>query len=96
MLSIRSDDPPLGLSHHLAGRAHVGGNQRVSTGLARYQAFLSWVQSEGLPLDPDLIVFSDTFQEEAGRRALAGLLRSHGSPGGSLTRHSSGALWVPP
>ena len=35
--------------------AYVGGTRAVSAGLLRYQAFLSWMQSEGLDPDPDLI-----------------------------------------
>jgi LacI family transcriptional regulator len=54
--------------------AHIGGVREVSTGLARYQAFMSWMQSEGLDFDPDLIVFSDWFQEEPGAAAFRELI----------------------
>lgn len=49
--------------------AHVAGTQYVSTGFGRYQAFVSWMQSEGLELDPDLIVVADWFQEDLGAQA---------------------------
>jgi LacI family transcriptional regulator len=54
--------------------AHVAGPQGVSTGLARRQSFISWVQSRGLEMDPDLIVFADWFQEEPGARAFEELV----------------------
>jgi LacI family transcriptional regulator len=57
--------------------AHVAGPQNTSAGLVRYQGFLSWMQYEGLAADPDLIVFSDWFQEAAGAAAFATLLE-HG------------------
>ncbi len=49
--------------------AHVGGTQGVSTGLNRYHAFVSWMQSEGLEPDPRRIVFATWFQEELGAAA---------------------------
>ena len=49
--------------------AHVGGTQNVSTGLGRYHAFVSWMQSEGLEVDPRLVVFAAWFQEERGASA---------------------------
>lgn len=54
--------------------AHVAGTQQVSTGLARYQSFLSWMHSEGLEPDEELVVFADWFQEDAGAEAFRGLL----------------------
>lgn len=54
--------------------AHIGGARGVSTGLSRYEAFVSWMQSEGLDLDPDLVVFSDWFQEEPGAAAFRELV----------------------
>ena len=54
--------------------AHVAGPQTASTGLSRYQSFVSWMQSEGLDIDTELIVFSDWFQEEPGRAACRELL----------------------
>lgn len=54
--------------------AHVAGPQSTSTGLARYQAFVSWMESEGLQPDRDRIVFADWFQEEPGARAFTQLL----------------------
>ncbi len=49
--------------------AHIGGPQDLSTGLARYQSFVAWMQSEGLEPDPRLIVFSTSFHEVAGAAA---------------------------
>lgn len=54
--------------------AHIAGAQNTSTGLSRYQSFMSWMQSEDLELDRDLIVFAEWFQEEPGARAFAQLL----------------------
>lgn len=54
--------------------AHVAGSQAVSTGLARYQGFMSWLQSEGLEFDPDLVTFADWFQEDPGAAAFRELL----------------------
>ncbi|MPZ87656.1 MAG: substrate-binding domain-containing protein [Nitriliruptorales bacterium] len=54
--------------------AHVAGTQAVTTGLARYQSFVSWMQSLDLELDRDLVVFADWFQEQSGARAFAELL----------------------
>jgi LacI family transcriptional regulator len=54
--------------------AHVGGTQRVSTGLGRYHSFLSWMQSEGLEVDPRLVVFARWFQEQLGEQAFDELL----------------------
>jgi LacI family transcriptional regulator len=62
----------VGLGHRRI--AHVAGTQAVSTGLARYQSFVSWMQSEGLVADPELIVFTEWFQEEPGRAACRELL----------------------
>ncbi len=49
--------------------AHVGGTQTVSTGLGRYHSFVSWMQREGLQVDPRLVVFATWFQEELGATA---------------------------
>ena len=49
--------------------AHVGGTQGVSTGLGRYHSFVSWMQNEGLTVDPQLVVFATWFQEERGAKA---------------------------
>jgi LacI family transcriptional regulator len=77
---VGDDHAGIGLAvRHLAGLghtgiAHVAGTQAVSTGLARHQSFLSWMQSEGLPVDPELVVFADWFQEESGAKAFSQLL----------------------
>ena len=53
--------------------AHVGGTQTVSTGLGRYHSFVSWMQTEGLEVDPRLVVFATWFQEEQGADAFSEL-----------------------
>lgn len=55
--------------------AHVGGTQDVSTGVDRYHSFLSWMRSEGLEVDPRLVVFATWFQEERGATAVEELFR---------------------
>lgn len=79
--SVSGDDHAgIGLAvRHLASLghrkiAHVGGPQDISTGLARYQSFISWMQSEGLEVDPRLIVFSEWFHEAPGAVATTELL----------------------
>lgn len=54
--------------------AHVAGPQDVSAGLVRYQSYRSWMQYEGLPVDEDLVVFTDAFQEAPGAEAFRTLL----------------------
>ena len=49
--------------------AHVGGTQKVSTGLGRYHAFLAWMRSADLEIDPARIVFTAWFKEELGADA---------------------------
>jgi LacI family transcriptional regulator len=49
--------------------AHVGGTQEVSTGVARYQSFVSWMREEGLEPDPERIVFARWFREDLGAEA---------------------------
>jgi len=74
--SVSGDDHAgIGLAvRHLASLghrriAHVAGPQNLSTGLARYQSFVGWMQSEGLDPDPRLIVFSEWFHEAPGAAA---------------------------
>jgi LacI family transcriptional regulator len=54
--------------------AHIAGGQDTSTGLARYHSFVAWMQSSGLPIDRDLLVVADWFQEAPGADAFAELL----------------------
>lgn len=54
--------------------AYVGGDPEASTGLIRYQAFVSWLRDEGLELDPDLVAVAERFREEPGANAFAELL----------------------
>jgi LacI family transcriptional regulator len=55
--------------------AHVAGPQHLSTGLARYDAFLSSLRSAGLEVDPDRVVYADAFREEEGTTAFRELMR---------------------
>ncbi len=64
---------------HLAGLghrriAHLAGSQALYTGWTRHQGFLDAMESRGLELDPDLIVFSEAFTEREGARCCAELL----------------------
>src|SRR5262249_58760564 len=62
---------------HLAGEghkkiAHIAGPQEVSTGLSRYQGFVSAMEAHGLV--PDLIVTAKAFSIEEGLRCTRALL----------------------
>jgi LacI family transcriptional regulator len=79
--SVTGDDHAgIGLAvRHLAQLGHrriafIGGTRAYSTGLFRYQAFVSWMQSEGLVPDPELIEIASSFQEEPGQAACEALL----------------------
>jgi LacI family transcriptional regulator len=54
--------------------AHLAGPQNASTGLVRQQAFRQAVRDQGLPEDPDLIAFCDSWTEVEGARGLRSLL----------------------
>jgi LacI family transcriptional regulator len=62
----------VGLGHRAI--AYVGGDADASTGLGRYDAFVSRLREEGVPLDPDLVAHAEHFHEEPGAAAFAGLL----------------------
>lgn len=79
--AVTADDHAgIGLAvRHLVGLghtsiAHVGGPQHVSTGLSRYQSFLAWMKTEGLDVDPNLVVFADWYHEDPGAKAFRALL----------------------
>ncbi len=80
---VGDDHAGIGLAvQHLASLGHqrighVAGPSKVSTGLGRRQAFLSWIQAVGLEADPDLVEEADWFQVEPGFRAGLELLRRH-------------------
>jgi LacI family transcriptional regulator len=77
---VGDDHAGIGMAvRHLAKLGHeriafVGGTLAVSTGLHRYQAFLSWMQSEGLRADPDLIAIASWFRKKPGQESCAQLL----------------------
>ena len=68
---------------HLAGLghrriAHIAGPQEMSTGLSRYRGFVTAMESSGLQVDSDLVVFAKAFTVEEGLRC-ARLLLDRGS-----------------
>jgi LacI family transcriptional regulator len=80
--SVTGDDHAgIGLAvRHLAGLGHrriafVGGSTETPTGLARYQSFVSWMQSDdALEFDAELIAVASSFREETGAEAFVELL----------------------
>jgi len=48
--------------------AHIAGPQELSTGLSRYRGFVTAMESSGLPVDGDLVVFAKSFTVEEGLR----------------------------
>jgi LacI family transcriptional regulator len=79
--SVTGDDHAgIGLAvKHLVELGHrriafVGGSRATPTGLARYQSFTAWIESEGVGFDPTLVAFAGTFTEDEGAEAVAQLL----------------------
>lgn len=66
-------DHLVGLGHRRI--AHVAGPQDLSTGFGRYAGYRSGLESAGLDMDPDLVVFADSFSEAAGFGGATELLR---------------------
>ena len=60
------------LGHRSIG--HVAGPRHFSTGLGRYQAFLTWSQSLGLEVKPDAVEEATAYQVEPGFDAARRLL----------------------
>lgn len=60
------------LGHELIG--HIAGPRDLSTGMGRYQAFLSWAQSLGLGVMPDAVEEAEWYQVEPGYRSAKALL----------------------
>lgn len=60
------------LGHERIG--HVAGPQHLSTGLGRHQAFLTRMQSLGLPVDPSAVEESTWYQVDPGYKAAQILL----------------------
>ena len=81
-LSMVSGDDHQGIGlavKHLVELGHtriafVGAALSASTGFNRYQYFLAWMQSLGLTVDPDLIVFAPWFNKDDGAAATETLL----------------------
>jgi LacI family transcriptional regulator len=48
--------------------AHIAGPQETSTGLSRYRGFVTAMESGGLPVDGDLVVFAKSLKVEEGER----------------------------
>ncbi len=64
---------------HLAGLghrriAHIAGPQDVSTGLSRYQGFLTAMAAHGLTVDPALVVHARAYSLEEGDRCCRELI----------------------
>lgn len=80
--TVAADDHAgIGLAvNHLADLGHreiayVGGPRTLSTGLARYRSFRSWMVARELPADERRVCFADWFQEGSGVEAFEELLR---------------------
>jgi LacI family transcriptional regulator len=61
-----------GLGHRRI--AHIAGPQEMSTGLSRYRGFVTAMESSGLPVDSELVVFAKAFSVEEGVRCTRLLL----------------------
>jgi LacI family transcriptional regulator len=76
---------------HLAGLghrriAHIAGPQEMSTGLSRYRGFVTAMESSGLQVDSDLVVFAKAFTVEEGLRCSRLLLENAGGQPGRAGR----------
>src|ERR1700735_4884306 len=72
---------------HLAGLghrriAHIAGPQEMSTGLSRYRGFVTAMESSGLQVDSELVVFAKAFTVEEGLRCGRLLLERGGGQAG--------------
>ena len=80
---------------HLAGLGHrriayIAGPQELSTGLSRYRGFVTAMESSGLPVDDDLVVFAKSFTVEEGMRC-SRLLLDRGAGGAPEAPGATGA-----
>ena len=71
-------DHLVGLGHERI--AHVAGPQSMSTGLARYQGFLTSMHAAGRRAEPDLVAAATSFTIAEGERCATALLESGGAP----------------
>ena len=69
--------------------AHIAGPQEMSTGLSRYRGFVTAMESGGLQVDGDLIVFAKAFTVEEGLRC-SRLLLERGAGGTGCTAIAAG------
>jgi LacI family transcriptional regulator len=69
--------------------AHIAGPQEMSTGLSRYRGFVTAMESGGLQVDGDLIVFAKAFTVEEGVRC-SRLLLERGAAGTGCTAIAAG------
>lgn len=46
--------------------AHLAGPQALSTGANRYRGFLAGMEAAGIPVDPELVVFAESFSHAEG------------------------------
>jgi LacI family transcriptional regulator len=84
---------------HLAGLGHrriayIAGPQELSTGLSRYRGFVTAMESSGLPVDNDLVVFAKSFTVEEGMRC-SRLLLERGAGGAPGAPEAPGAPGAP-
>ncbi|HEX2153639.1 MAG TPA: LacI family DNA-binding transcriptional regulator [Acidimicrobiia bacterium] len=63
------------LGHRRIG--HIAGPSSTSTGLARRDAFMSWMRNEGLEADPEVVEEAEWYQVEPGYVAADALLDRH-------------------
>jgi LacI family transcriptional regulator len=84
---------------HLVGLGHrriayIAGPQELSTGLSRYRGFVTAMESSGLPVDNDLVVFAKSFTVEEGMRC-SRLLLERGAGGAPGAPEAPGAPGAP-
>jgi LacI family transcriptional regulator len=82
---------------HLAGLghrriAHIAGPQEMSTGLSRYRGFVTAMESSGLQVDSELVIFAKAFTVEEGLRCGRLLLERGGGQAGREGRADCTAI----
>ncbi len=56
--------------------AHIAGPQDISTGLSRYQGFVSAMEAHGLEVDPELVITAKAYSIDEGDRCCRELLEA--------------------